>query len=209
LLSVVVLAAGLTPAAVSACLLNNTSSLSANGYAAQKNLDARTPGEYAAIPFVFTRVYGRGTSIRFAENFNDLSKSLSPAALSHPFVWRWGDGTYTVARAPSHPYLRAGTYLISIYATGTSDSGDAWSPFDRAQIRIVPPGEVWRDNLGEDALDAFDLVFSWTVWMVLGGIGFLLAWGFFLDFREKRRERVQPQAATSTSMETLVNPDGR
>jgi hypothetical protein len=121
--------------------LNNQSSLSADGYAAVKDLGA------GAIVFNFERVYGRGGGIQFSENMSDLRKSLTSAELAHSFLWRWGDGTYTIGRAPSHVYRRLGTFQIAIHAFRTAE-GEGWFPFDRARVKIVPAGEAWWDNLG-------------------------------------------------------------
>lgn len=183
------LALALSPAPASACVLNNQSSLSANGYAASKNLD-QLPTAASFVPFVFLRVYGFGQSIHFSENFSDLRKSLSAHELSHPFLWRWGDGTATVGRSPGHVYTRTGSYVLSVYAFGTAAGGDAWTAFDKARITVVPPGEVWRDNLGQDALNVVGAVFKWTIWSVLAGVAALLAWGFFTDWRGGRKRRL-------------------
>lgn len=186
--AILLVVTGLSPAVASACILNSQSSLSANGYAANKNFDGSSVGG-TAIPFVFSRVYGRGQAIHFDENLTDLKKSLSATALAHPFLWRWGDGTYSIARSPSHLYRHVGTYMISVYAYQAPAGGDAWSPFDRAQMRIVPPGELLRDNLGEDFLDLFSLVVTWGIRLVLGGAAALLARSFWIDWRIKRRRR--------------------
>jgi hypothetical protein len=180
------IAAACTPTLSLACVLNNQSSLSANGYAAVKDLGAGT------IMFDFERVYGRDGKIQFSENFSDLRKSLTSAELAHPFLWRWGDGTYTIAQAPSHIYRRLGTFQIAIYAFGTAE-GEGWSPFDRARVKIVPAGEVWRDNLGYTVLDVFGFTLHWAVRLGLAALALIVAYGFWEDHKRSRsRKRVQP-----------------
>ena len=125
-IAVCLVAVACSPTSSFACVLNNQSSLTANGNAAIKDLGA------GAIAFRFERVYGRDGSIRFSENMADLRKSLTAAELVHPFLWRWGDGTYSIAWSPTHIFHRLGTFQIAVYAYGTAQ-GEGWSPFDRAQ----------------------------------------------------------------------------
>jgi hypothetical protein len=181
-LAVCLFAAACTPTLSRACVLNNQSSLSANGYAAVKDLGTGT------IMFDFERVYGRDGTIQFSENLADLRQSLSSAEVAHPFLWRWGDGTYSIARAPSHIYRRLGTFQIAIYAFGTAE-GEGWSPFDRARVTIVPAGEVWRDNLGYTVLDVVGFTLHWAVRLGLAALALIVAYGFWDDRQRSRRRQ--------------------
>jgi hypothetical protein len=138
------------------------------------------------VPFIFQRVYGRTQTIRFAENLNDLKKSLGQAALSHPFLWRWGDGSYSVAFSPSHTYRHTGSYNINVYAFRSAEGGDALTPFDQARLTIVPSGEVWRDNLGYTALDVVGFIMHWVFWIGATVLLVIIAYGFWEDWRARR-----------------------
>ncbi|HLJ67578.1 MAG TPA: PKD domain-containing protein [Chloroflexota bacterium] len=176
------------PSVAGACILNNKGSLSANGTLVENTYATQANGQPAPTTFSFPVVYGRGDTIRFTENLADLQKSLSAVSISRPFLWVWGDGTYSRSRNPSHRYNRVGTYLIRVFALGPAQ-GDSWTPFDRATIRVVPPGEVWRDNLGHTVLGVFDLAVSWTIWIILSAVALLLAWGFWEEWRHRRRRQ--------------------
>jgi hypothetical protein len=106
--------------------------------------------------------------------------------LAHPFLWQWGDGTYSIARYPTHVFHRVGTFRIAIYAYGTAE-GDEWSPFDRARVQIVPAGEVWRDSLGYTVLDVIGITLHWAVRLGLGGLALIVAYGFWEDWQTSVR----------------------
>jgi hypothetical protein len=188
-ISVCVVAVACSPTLSLACVLDNQSSLSANGNAAIKDPHA------GAVSFSFERVYGRDGSIRFSENMSDLRKSLTPAELAHRFLWRWGDGTYSIAWSPTHVFRRLGTFQIAIYAYGTAE-GDGWSPFDRARVQIVPAGEVWRDNLGYTVLDAFGFTLHWAVRLGLGVFGLIVAYGLWQDWRRGQTQQCEQPVMT-------------
>jgi hypothetical protein len=174
-----------------ACMLDNQSSLSANGFVALKNFDLPTKNLANWAPFIFDRVYGQGQSIHFTENFNDLKKSLSTSVLQRPFLWKWGDGAQSIGHAASHIYAHTGWYIITVYAYDPSRSrANAWFPFDRAKIHIVPAGEVWRDNLGNDALLALDIVMTWGIRLALAVGAALLAYAFWHDWRKRKLHQV-------------------
>lgn len=196
-ISLVVLALVCTPAVSFACVLNNQASLSADGHAAVRDLGAGT------TLFRFERVYGRGGSIRFAENMADLRQSLSTAELTHPFLWRWGDGTYSIARAPAHVYRRSGTFQVAVYAFGAREA-EAWAPFDRVRIQIVPPGEVWRDNLLYTVLDAFGFTLHWAVRLGFVALALAIAYGFWL---ERKRHPVRTGQIPTVSSSAQLGPD--
>jgi hypothetical protein len=183
-----------------ACVLSNQSSLSANGYTAVTNIGTSNTSP-SFVPFIFQRVYGRSQTIRFAENLNELKKSLSSASLSHPFLWRWGDGTYSVALAPSHTYRKTGSYVINIYAFQSAEGGDAWSPFDQARVTIVPPGEVWRDNLGYTALDVIGFIMHWVFWIGATVLLVIIAYGFWEDWRKRH---IAPRPAVAVKQTRAI-----
>lgn len=172
-----------------ACVLNNQSSLSANGNLALKNFGSASGGGPPAIPFYFARVYGQGQAVRVAESYADLRKTLSASQLAHPFLWRWGDGTDSTGSSVAHMYRKTGTYDSSVYAFGLQQGGSGWAPFDQAKIQIVPAGEVWRDNLWQDALDVLAIVVIWGGRLFLATLASLLIWGFWADWRHPRRAR--------------------
>jgi hypothetical protein len=179
------------PGGALACVLNNQSSLVANGFAAIKNIDAPTSNGLASwAPFTFQRVYGQSSAIRFTENFNDLRKSLNRQSLSRPFLWKWGDGTRSIGASASHAYRHSGYYVINVYAFDpTRASKGGWFAFDRAKVRIVPSGEVWKDNLGQMALDGFSLVFTWGVRVLLTIGCIAVAYGFWEDRQHGRKQQ--------------------
>lgn len=177
----------------SACILNDQSSLSANGTAAVKNYDSPTGhnlNDWA--PFNFQLVYGMGSRIRFKENFTDLRKSLSQAVLSHPFLWKWGDGSSSHGFTPTHSFAQGGDYVVDVYAYDPQRGGAAgWFRFDEAKVKIVPPGEVWKDNLGQTALSVFGSLTTWGIRVVLAIGAALIVYGFADDFRRRRRRRAR------------------
>lgn len=173
-------------ATAQACVLDNTSSLSANGIAALKNVDAPSGNLASWAPFVFERAYGQGGAIHFAEKMSDLQRSLSLTALHHAFLWKWGDGRQTIGQAGSHAYTGLGTYVVSVYGY---DRARGWFPFDRATLRIVPDGEVWRDNLGWEFLDILSFVLIWGFRIVVTVVSVALAYGFWADWRHRHGRR--------------------
>ena len=183
----------LSSATATACILNDQSSLSANGSAAVKNYDSptgRSLNNWA--PFNFQLVYGIGSQIRFNENFADLRKSLSRTVLGHPFLWKWGDGSTSRGFSPTHAFARGGDYVVNVYAYDPRRGGaTGWFRFDEAKVKIVPPGEVWKDNLGQTALSVFGSVTSWGIRVVLAAGAALIVYGFADDFRRRRRKRAR------------------
>lgn len=187
------LAITLSLATASACILNDQSSLSANGTAAVKNYDSPTGHKLNDwAPFNFQLVYGIGLGIQFAENFKDLRKSLSREVLGHPFLWKWGDGSTSRGFSPTHEFARGGDYVVDVYAYDPQRGGaKGWFRFDEAKVKIVPPGQVWKDNLGQTALTVFGSVTSWGIRVVLAVGAALIVYGFADDFRRRRRKRAR------------------
>lgn len=141
--------------AAQACVLNGIASLAVNGNLAQRNLSLPTTATFAQwATFIFPRVYGAAQSLTFDERTSDLAQSLPATSLKHPFQWVFGDGSQAVSANGQHTYATPGLYTLTISAWSPSAGvgGQHWFVFDKAQIHIVPAGEVWRDNLGNDLL---------------------------------------------------------
>lgn len=191
----------LLPASALACVLNNQSSLSANGFAAIKNIDAPTSNGLASwAPFTFQRVYGQSSAIHFTENFTDLRKSLSQQTLRRPFLWKWGDGTQSTGSSASHIYRHPGGYVINVYAFDPTRAGKGgWFPFDRAKLTVVPESAVLKDNLGQMILDGLSLVFTWVVRVGLALGCLAVAYGFWEDWTHRRKQRRSARGSSLAS----------
>lgn len=177
---------GLSTGTGDACVLDNLSSLAADGHAAVRNFASPSGNLDRWAPFYFERVYGMGQAIGFAEKTSDLKKNLSSAELAHPFRWSWGDGTQTIGTNASHVYHRTGMYLINVYAFDALQRGSPWFPFDRARVQIVPAGELWRDNLVYEVLDLIGFALTWGVRVLLAALALCIAYGFFWEDRRRK-----------------------
>ena len=93
----------LAPVSASACVIDNTASLSANGVRANPTTDVSI-GAALWAPFTFTKVFAVDDSIHLTESHADLARSLPPSMLAAPYKWDFGDGTSALGHSVLHHY---------------------------------------------------------------------------------------------------------
>lgn len=162
-LAVTLLALGLAPGVAVACAIDNTASLSANGVRATLNTVATPTNGAPYAPFTFGKAFASGAPVRIAEATGELARTLPPATIAAPFRWTFGDGAAALGRTATHRYARPGLYRLDV--DGLDTRTKRWFTFDRALLRVVPPGQALQDNLGYYALRALDVAMSSLLWI--------------------------------------------
>ena len=178
------------PVGASACVIDNTASLSANGARATLTTDMRV-GAALWAPFTFTKSFAADDSIQLAESRADLARSLPPSMLAAPYKWSFGDGATALGHVVTHRYAHPGLYQISMYGYNAGTHG--WYSFDKALMRVVPPGQVLGANLGYYALRALDVVMSSLLWLADAALA-LLVLAVVVSRRRARRPRASGRA---------------
>ncbi len=163
ILALVVVALVLTPSVALACVIDNTASVYANGAQATLTTTAASPGALWA-PFTFGQAIATAAPVRLDESRVDLLRSLASATVAAPYRWTFGDGTAALGHAVTHLYARPGLYLIGV--EGFDGQTRRWFTFDKALLRVVPPGQMLQSNLGYYGLRALDIGMSSLGWVV-------------------------------------------
>lgn len=121
-----------------ACLLDQQPSIYADGRIARANTVA--PSVAAELttwsPFVFSSGYAVHHDIVLSENRRQVARVLAPAALRHPWRWRFGDGHSAVGWTVRHAYAHAGRWRIEVDAYIPGAGPKNWYTFDRVTISI-------------------------------------------------------------------------
>jgi len=110
--------------------------------------------------------------VTLGESRADLLRSLDAATVAAPYRWTFGDGTTALGHVVTHRYTRPGLYLVGV--AGFNGQTRQWFPFDKALLRVVPPGQVIQSNLGYYGLRALDIAMSALMWIVDGGLVLLI-----------------------------------
>jgi hypothetical protein len=133
------------PRAATACALDSTPSLSANGILATTTKEIPTRTSLWA-PFTIVPVFASGAPILFTELRVDLARSLPPFTLAAPYRWAFGDGTTALGHAVRHRYARPGRFRLVVYGfyNGSTQETHGWFPFDSVLLRIVRRDPVQR-----------------------------------------------------------------
>jgi PKD repeat protein/lysophospholipase L1-like esterase len=112
--------------------VTNTSGLSATT-TTQAIISARPPGANAGGPYSAAQ----GTAVSFSGQ-----NSSDPQGEALAYTWNFGDGNLTGSGVnPSHTYLTAGTYTVSLTVTNTS--GLSAAATTTATVSPPPPLENW------------------------------------------------------------------
>lgn len=161
----------LTPRPVVACAIDNVASVYANGAHATLTTAVAAPGALWA-PFTFGQAIATATPVTLAESRADLLRSLDSATVAAPYRWTFGDGTAVLGHVVTHRYAHPGLYLVGV--AGFDGQTRRWFTFDKALLRVVPPGQVIQSNLGYYGLRVLDIAMSALVWIVDGGLVILI-----------------------------------
>jgi hypothetical protein len=78
---------------------------------------------------------------RFTATTSGLTATFTDASTGTPTSWRWdfGDGFTATDRNPSHPYVKAGTYTVTLTATNAGGSDTATQRVTVANPASPPP----------------------------------------------------------------------
>jgi hypothetical protein len=133
-------------------------------------------------PFTIDKAFASGSVVRFAEAQADLARSLPATTRAAPYRWSFGDGATVVGHTAAHSYTRPGNYRLTV--EGLDVGARRWYQFDAALVRIVPPDQVWRANLGYTALHLLDTVVAVLMGLLTAALGALAV---FLVVGERRR----------------------
>jgi len=175
----------LAPLPATACAIDNVASVYANGARATLTTTAASPGALWA-PFTFGQAVAAAAPVRLDESRADLLRSLDSATVAAPYRWTFGDGTgATLGHVVTHRYARPGLYLIGV--EGFDGQTRRWFPFDKALLRVVPPGQVVQSNLGYYGLRALDVVMSGLGWVVDAALILLIGAALLIRRRHARR----------------------
>ena len=175
----------LTPSVALACAIDNVASVYANGARATLTTTAATPGALWA-PFTFGQAVAAAAPVKLDESRADLLRSLDSATVAAPYRWTFGDGTgAALGHVVTHRYAHPGLYLIGV--EGFDGQTRRWFPFDKALLRVVPPGQVVQSNLGYYGLRALDVVMSGLGWVVDAALILLLGAALLVRRRHVRR----------------------
>lgn len=197
------LVAALSPGIASACVIDNTASLYADGVRATPSTSAPSNGFWA--PFTVDKAFASRAILHLTEARSDLERSLTASELSAPYRWLFGDNTTSLGHAVSHRYRRPGSYRITIYAF--SQRTHRWFPFDNVAVRIVPPDQMFQANLGYYTLRAVDIVVSGLFWIIDALAALLLGYIVFLAIRSRgAKSRVRPRPGNALGTEPPAGP---
>lgn len=123
-------------ARASACALDQTPSVFADGQRAQVNpVVAKTQAQLARWTyFIFARPYAADRPVTLTEDRREVARTLMPSALRQPWGWQFGDGRIAVGWTVRHTYTHAGSYRIRVYCW--NPEARQWDAFDLVTIRI-------------------------------------------------------------------------
>ncbi len=173
----------LTPRPAVACAIDNVASVYANGARATLTTTGASRGALWA-PFTFGQAIATAAPVTLGESRADLLRSLDAATVAAPYRWTFGDGTTALGHVVTHRYTRPGLYVVGV--AGFNGQTRRWFPFDKALLRVVPPGQVLQSNLGYYGLRALDITMSALGWIVDGGL-VLLILGVIISRRRTRQ----------------------
>jgi len=100
----------LAPVSASACVIDNTASLSANGVRANPTTDVSI-GAALWAPFTFTKVFAVDDSIHLTESHADLARSLPPSMLAAPY--KGGDNDSCILGPFTFPAISVTSFSVS------------------------------------------------------------------------------------------------
>jgi hypothetical protein len=151
-------------------------------------------------PFTVDEAFASMAPVRLKEDPADLARSLPAATTAAPYRWAFGDGSIALGHSVVHRYRHPGIYKITIWGRYSLTAGAwHWLPFDSVLLRIVPPEQVVRANLGYWLLSALQFLFSEWVWgcdaLLLLLIGAAVFWPWF-GGRHRRRSASPARPAT-------------
>lgn len=120
---------------VSACSLDGTPSISADGVLARSMTAKPSRADLAHwAPFRFPGAFAGGRALTFGEDVIELKRTLLPQAFGHPWRWHMGDGTMLNGLIVRHRYRHPGAYRLRVFAYYAT--AHAWYEFDQALIEI-------------------------------------------------------------------------
>jgi len=182
----------LAPRPAAACTIDNTASAYANGTRATPTTTGASPGALWA-PFTFGQAVAAAAPVRLDESRADLLRSLASVTVAAPYRWTFGDGTAALGHVVTHRYARPGLYLIGV--EGFDGQTRRWFPFDKALLRVVPPGQVIQSNLGYYALRGLDIIMAAAGWGVDAALVLLVLVAVIVRQRSSRGRRQRPMSA--------------
>ena len=171
----------LQPAVAHACSLDGIASITANGNTANLTGGAPTAATIAYWAQFTLPAAAPEDALQLAEDLGKLRRTLPAAAFAKPFRWAFGDGTEILGLTGQHRYQQLGWHKITVSYYWAS--GNRWVVFDNAQIHIVPPGDVWRANLGYTIGKIFQIIVRITIWLTAL---FLIGLAIWVRIRSKR-----------------------
>ena len=159
----------LAPSVATACAIDSTASLSANGVRATPT--SASPSNASAAtwaPFTVGQAFATGTPIVVDESQSELARTLTPDEVAAPYRWSFGDGGVALGHAVTHRYARPGFYRV-VVSTVTARSKTLLL-FDSVLLHIVPPDQTLQANLGYFAARLFDALVSGLLWIADGAL---------------------------------------
>jgi hypothetical protein len=122
-----------------ACGLDGIPSLLADGQ--RDRINTATPTTAAQVaawtPFVLARSFPAKQAITLTEIRSEVAKSLTAAAMRHPWRWRFSDGTVAHGWTVKHAFAKPGTWRIAVDAYYPGNG--KWYQFDTATVVIRAP----------------------------------------------------------------------